>query len=215
MFDLDSTSDTCIKTGCRFTLTSYFPSRLLNQKHNYSPSMDVLLFIVLLALSFCLGLMVALAGLAYYVLYFRKLDENSKPDQPSPSKLRASGQFVHFASPLDSTRGTINLFPMGNRSFMSNSATPLGRRLGQQSVELGIKNALAKQQVNLSSLLSSVDLSSVHSGLYLSQHVAGRGGSSGAAPCMSSRRTSTTRDGFSGIRNEPSFPKCSVIEIDD
>ena len=193
--------------------------------------MDVLLFIALLAVSFCLGLLAALAGLAYYILYVRNMDENTKPDiKQSPSKLRQSGQFVHFASPLDSTRRSINIIPMDN----SCSATPLGRRLGQQSLELRLQNALALQHQQepayLETLLNSgmTDLSSVvlgtDSGIYLPRRVAGY-------PGMATRKTSTgnelylpqhvagrgstTRKEFSAVYTTPSFPKCSIIEIDD
>ena len=222
--------------------------------------MDVFLFIVLLAVSFCLGLLAALVGLAYYILYFRNMDENAKPDiKQSPNKLRQSGQFVHFASPLDSTRRSINIIPMDNSiSKSSYSATPLGRRLGQQSLELRLQNALALQQQREAAypeyMLNSgvTDLSSVvlgtDSGIYLPQcvagdpgmatrktstvrdeithhglginnelclpqHVSGKG--SGNKPCMAVRKSSTTRQEFSGICSAPSFAKCSIIEIDD
>lgn len=181
--------------------------------------MDVLLFAILLAISFCLGLVVALAGLAYYILYFRKIYENPKPDHPSPSKLRETGQFVHFTSPLDSTRRTINVFPMDCSSFLSSSsATPLGRRLGHQSLERGLQNALAlqqKQRINLESMMSTgVDLSSIvgtGNGLYPLHRLDGRG--YGVDPILAARKTSTARKEFTVVPKVSSLPKCSIIEI--
>ena len=194
--------------------------------------MDILLFIILLAVSFCLGLLAALAGLAYYILYFRNMAENTKSDiNHSPNKLRQSGQFFHFASPLDSTRGSIHIIPMDASISKSRcSATPLGRRLEQQSLELRLQNALALQQQREGSVylesgvtgLSSVVLGT-DTGIYLPQRIAGD-------PDMATRKTSTVRDeipfmavrkirttgqDISGVCNAPSISKCSIIEIDE
>lgn len=191
--------------------------------------MDILLFIILLAVSFCLGLLAALAGLAYYILYFRNMAENTKSDiNHSPNKLRQSGQFFHFASPLDSTRGSIHIIPMDNSISKSRcSATPLGRRLEQQSLELRLQNALQQQREGVYLESGVTDLSSVvlgtDSGIYLPQRIA-------ADPDMATRKTSTVRDeipfmavrkirttgqDISGVCNAPSISKCSIIEIDD
>ena len=161
------------------------------------------MFLVLLAVSFCFGLLVALASLTYFISYFRKDDENSKPIQLSPCKLQSTGQFIHFASPLDSTRHTINESSINNNGSSFNypsTLSPFGHGATHQSLEVSLKNVLAQnQRVYIESLVSSgVDLSSVD-----------------GTCSMEQRKTSTGRDYFTGIHNTPSLPKCSIIEMDD